>query len=124
MIDLFQRIFKRRLSLLECEDFASVADLSQADAYRYHRRRIESILSESLPDWGQAGDCQNRWFYRTDMTSPDEFGPVAAIGPMSAAEIIHVCGNQRFFVWRQGMADWLESLYCHPFQEQAVRSPV
>jgi hypothetical protein len=103
VVELFQRVYRQRLELAGLDTFDSIAAFAKrtpvAKCLDIVRGSSKAIVAPLLP--------KDEWYCL------DADGN--AHGPLPARQVSESAGLEVFYLWREGMSDWLVSRECAEF---------
>lgn len=103
VVELFQKVYKPRLESAGLDTFNDVA----AFARRTPVAKCLDIIRTGSAPRPKCTQPTNRWYY-LDSEKNDH-------GPLTASEINSIVGREAFYVWREGLSEWVVNLQCPEF---------
>jgi len=103
VVELFQRVYQPRLESAGFNSFESIA----AFAKRTPVAKCQDMISRGSKPATSPVELRDAWYYID--TANDTHGPFVAFEANRRAAV------ERFYVWREGMADWAMNGECEAF---------
>jgi hypothetical protein len=111
VVELFQRVYRLRLGVAGLDTFEAIAQFAKMTP-------VAKCLDLVQVGPGKSGDTSppgNRWYFL------DSEGD--SRGPLPAREVLETAAATQFYVWREGMSDWVVNSECSEFIEMCEAPP-
>jgi putative phage-type endonuclease len=103
IVELFQRVYGPRLKLAGIDTFESVAGFTK----RTPVAKCLDIIRSASTIPAKPPALKDQWYFLDAVSN--------AHGPLSARQVSQDAGLETYYVWREGMSDWVVSRECAEF---------
>lgn len=100
VVELFQRVYRLRLESAGLNTFNSVSDFAK----RTPVAKCLDIIRGTPAAAAKPASLKDEWYYLDAATNSH--------GPLPARQVSQVAGLEAYYVWREGMGDWVVSRDC------------
>ena len=107
VVELFQRVYRPRLESAGFETFDSIAAFTKRTPVAKCLDFIRNGVKAPQPSAPATPPPKDEWYY-LDAESNTH-------GPLSAHNVSQSAGLEAYFIWREGMSDWVMSRECSAF---------
>jgi len=103
VVELFQRVYRPRLELAGFDTFEEVAAFTK----RTPVAKCSDIIRGASKTAAKSSILKDEWYYLDAATNSH--------GPLPARQVNQDAGLEAYYVWREGMSDWMVSRECAEF---------